>query len=171
MNDDVTWFRADRRGLERGQTLSRAQLYGDGQDYIFATNRRDVARAYAAQRPDWSVYEVKPIGSGHTYHDECLAGTHMFDFAVVLDLAEETVTTPREEAWKPIAEQFRWLDGSARYDDEGYATAPPGMRGDTAPEKTLRARLREMGKYLPPDEVEGLVCATLTTAGPKPWTT
>lgn len=110
------------------------------------------------------------VWPGRMYRDECLAGTHMFDFAVMLDLAEETVTTPREKAWKPIAEQFRWLDGSPRYDDEGYATAPPGMRGDTAPEKTLRARLREMGKYLPPDEVEELVRAALSTAGPKPWT-
>jgi addiction module HigA family antidote len=76
--------------------------------------------------------------------------------------------TPREEAWEPIAKDFRWLDGSARYDADGYAAAPPGMRGDTVPERTLRKRLKEKGKYLPPDHVEELVRTILRTAGPKP---
>lgn len=169
MDDEVRWFRADKRDLARGQELNRAQLYGDGQDYVFVTSRREVARAYAAERPDWSVYEVKPIGSGDKYYDEAAAGTYMFEYAVVLDLADERVTMSREQAWEPIAKDFRWLDGSARYDDDGYATAPPGMRADVTPAKQFRATLKEKGKYLPPDEVDDLIRTVLQTAGPRPW--
>jgi hypothetical protein len=38
------------------------------------------------------------------------------------------------------------------------------------PERTLRKRLKEKGKYPPPDQVEELVGTILKTAGPKPWT-
>lgn len=54
---------------------------------------------------------------------------------------------------EPIAKHFRWCDGSPRYDEAGYATAPPSMRGDSIPERALQRKLRQSGKYLPPDMV------------------
>jgi hypothetical protein len=56
----------------------------------------------------------------HTDYDEAGAVTHIFDYALVLNLADESVTSGREEAWGPIVGDFgRATERATRGTDDG----------------------------------------------------
>jgi hypothetical protein len=147
------WYCADVLGKQPGETVTLYQ-YGDDYNCAFVTSRQDVARAVAAGREDRTVYRVKGEGLRYDVPEDGMKTLEfaVFDNAVVIARVP-LVSTSREALWEPIAQHFRWCDGSPRYDQEGYATSPPGMRGDTVPEQALRKRLKQGGKYLPPDMV------------------
>lgn len=151
-NPQRVWYCADVPGKRPDELVTRYN-YGN-YSCAFVTSRQDVARAIAAGREDRAVYRVR--GDGHSYDvpEEGMAelGFAVFDGAFVIAPVPR-VQTSRDALWEPIAQHFRWCDGSPRYDANGFATAPPAMRGDSTPERVLSQRLRAAGKYLPPDLV------------------
>jgi hypothetical protein len=158
------WYCADVPGKKPDDIVTRYE-YGS-YSCAFVTSRQDVARAVAAGRDDRTVYRVRPEGLSYDVPEEGMGalGFGVFDGAVVIAEVPRA-HAPREALWEPIAHHFRWCDGSQRYDQEGYATAPPRMRGQSGLEQILQRTLEHAGKYLPPDMV-GELTQIVVKGGP-----
>jgi hypothetical protein len=157
MTDETTttWYRADVPGLRPHDEATRTPLPG-GNDYVYMTSRLDVARAFAAQRGNRSVYEVEPGGfiwPDPDYPEESNAASAMCDYARVVRVVDENVQMTAESARQFISQFFLWPDKSRMYDDDGYPTAPPEMRRVSRGAEELRP----LGRYPKPDVVLKLI--------------
>jgi hypothetical protein len=153
-DEETRWFRADVRDLRPGQDATQTPHWGSR--YVYVTSNLEVARAFAAQRGNRSVYEVELAGfiyDDPDYPPECGAGCAMCDWATVVRLIEEEVDMTLDDAWKLMSRYLVWSDLSRMYDDDGYATASPEMRaiGRGADE------LRQLGRYPMSEVVRKLV--------------
>jgi hypothetical protein len=158
--DATTWFCADVRGLRPGQDITRTPLYGV--DYVYVTSKLEVARAFAVQRGDRSVYEVAPEGFIYPdpdYPEESGAGCMICDWATVVRVVEEDVDMTLDGAWRLMSQHLVWSDRSRIYDDDGYATASPDMRRASIGAEELR----QLGRYPLSEDVRQLVRSLLTS--------
>jgi hypothetical protein len=153
--EPAAWFRADTPGLRPYALANHSWHLLNGRRVVYATSQIGVARAFAASRGDWWVYEVKPIDpwgmfryDDPDYPPESGAGCIAFEDATVVRVIDQAVHMTAESAWKFISQFLLWPDKSPMYDN-GYPTASPDMR--VASRST--DELRPLGQYPKPDQV------------------
>jgi hypothetical protein len=154
---EVVLYRADIQGLRPGADTGRLlSWWGDGREYTYATTNIDIARAFgvyafgAPRDHERSVYRVEldpPIVHDPDFKSDEYAGFYMSHWGTVKELVEETITMTAEEARLVFSRYARWVDGSAVYDDDGYATVPPKWRADRFDAEEIRRELRTLGTY------------------------
>ena len=152
------YYRADVQGLSRHDPTTRMRDPRDGREHTYVTTNLDVARAFALGAYDGnsSVYGVElddPI-MWDTEIKQLQHGTRflMSRGGTVADVVEENPAMTPEEAREVMSEYARWARyGSPVYDDEGYATVPPGLSQVCTAEQ-----LRQLGRYPPPFSIVAL---------------
>jgi len=154
--ESTMWFRADVPGLRPYDPANHSGMPLSGRRVVYATSRLDVARAFAASRGGWWVYEVRPIDptgvfqyDDPDYPPESGAGCLAFDDASVVRAIDQAIQMTADDAWRFISQFFLWPDKSRMYDDDGYPTASPEMRAASRGAEELRP----LGQYPKPDAV------------------
>lgn len=149
----VVYYTADMDGLWPGaMTTSTISPY-DSQRYTWATSNLDLARAFAFG--GLSIYRVQldqPIMHDPDFRQAIDTWFVMSRHGIVLEVVEENPRTTLAQAERVTSKYALWVkDGSPIYDDDGYATVPPGLR-----EVCTAEDLRQLGLYPTPWLITGL---------------
>jgi hypothetical protein len=164
LTEEVVFYRADVQGLRPGDATGRMKSWFDNYLYTYATTRLDVARAFAvyafgaSDDPERSVYRVEldaPIMEDPEFRSDEYVLFVMSHWGTVLDVVEENATMTVDEARQVFSRHARWVDGSATYDNDGYATVPPNWRNDDRfDDDDICQELRTLGAYPGPHAVQ-----------------